>query len=153
MKPKLLSSAAAVAQRAGARPAAEVGHHHAPVRDLRRDLGQDRRDVLVRQSVEPVPLHAGTAQLTREGHQLRHGGLAAVEARVEARHLRHARQPLGRGLDRGDVVGLVQRRERDECAKLLQHAGGDDGGAREARPAVHDPVADAQDARALEAAT
>jgi hypothetical protein len=40
--------------------------------------------------------------------------MAAVERGVEARHLRQAGPPHDCSADGGDVVGLVQRRERDE---------------------------------------
>jgi hypothetical protein len=43
----------------------------------------------------------------RERHQLGDRGLPAMEAGVEARHLGHARQPLGDRLDRSEVVRLM----------------------------------------------
>ena len=120
-------------QAAEAGPAPEVGDDHAPARDLRRHLGQHGRDVLVRQAVEAVALHAGAADLRGQGDELRHRGLAAVERGVEAGDLRHAGEPLRDRLDGGQVVRLVQGSQRHQLPKLLQDLGGHDGGTGETR--------------------
>ena len=120
MKPSVLSTLLPLLHRAEAGAAAEVRDDHAAVGDLRRDLGQDRGDVLVRQAVEAVALHAGLADLARQRHQLGDRRLAAMEARVEAGDLRHAGQPLGDRLDGREVVRLVERRERDEPPQFLE---------------------------------
>ena len=71
--------------------------------------------------MEAVALHSGVANRFRERHQLRHRRLAAVEAGVEARHLRHVGQPLAHRFDGGEVVGLMERRQRDQGTKVFQH--------------------------------
>ena len=43
-----------------------------------------------------------------------------MKARVEAGDLRHAGQPLGHRVDGREIVGLMQRRERDERPEVLQ---------------------------------
>ena len=58
VKPERAVDALAVLHRAQAGAAAEMRDDHAAAGDLRRDLRQDRRDVLVRQAVEAVALHA-----------------------------------------------------------------------------------------------
>src|SRR4029453_2623776 len=74
----------AFTHRAQARPAPEVGDDHAPFGDLGRDLGNDRRDVLVREAVEAVALDPGAAELARERYQLGDGRLTPVERGGEA---------------------------------------------------------------------
>ena len=71
-----------------------------------------------------------------------------MKAGVEAGHLRHARQPRRDGLDRREVVGLVQRRQRNQLAQLLDHLRRHDRRAGESPAAVHDAVTDADDPRA-----
>ena len=97
--------------------------------------------------MEAVALHAAAADLARQRDHLGHRGLAAMEARVEAGHLGHAGKPLGDRLDGGQVVGLVQRRQGDELAQLLEDLRRDHGRPAEPRPAVDDAVAHAEHAR------
>src|SRR5208282_2990443 len=47
-------------------------------------------------------------------------GVAAMKARVEARDLRHGRQALADRLDRRQIVRLMQRGERRQCAQFLE---------------------------------
>jgi hypothetical protein len=110
---------------------------------VRRHLGQHRRDVLVRKPVEAVALDPGLTDLSGERHELRHGGLAAMEAGVEAGDLRDAGQPLRHRLDGGEVVGLVKRCQRHESAEILQNLRRDHARAGILGAAVHHPMADA----------
>ena len=121
---------------------------HAAVGDLGRDGRQRRRDVFIRESVEAVALHAGVTNFLRQRHEFRHGRLAAMEAGVEAGHLRHAGQLVPHGFDRGQVVGLMERRQRHQRAKVLQDFRRDDAGTGVLGAAMHDAMADAQHARA-----
>ena len=140
--------ALAVLQRAQAGAAAEVGDDHAPVGDLRRHLRQDRGDVLVREAVEAVALDAASRSSAGSGTSSATPDCAAMEAGVEAGDLRHAGQALGHRLDRGEVVRLMQRRERNQGAQIVEHFRRDDDRAARSRAAVHDPMADAEHARA-----
>ena len=70
--------------------------------------------------MEAVALHAGAADLPRQGNELGDRRLAAVEARVEAGHLRYAGKPVEDRLDGGQVVRLVERGQRDERPQLLE---------------------------------
>jgi hypothetical protein len=95
--------------------------------------------------VEAVPLQAGAAELPRQGNELRDRRLAAVEARVEAGHLRYAGQPVEDRLDGRHVVRLVERRQGDEGAQLFEDLSRDDCRTGELRSAMDDAVADAED--------
>ena len=59
--------------------------------------------------MEPVALDARTAQVPGQRHELGDCRLAAVEARVEARDLRHPRQPLRHRLDGRQVVQEIKQ--------------------------------------------
>ena len=114
---------------------------------------QHRRDVLVRQAVKPVSLDTRLSDVLGQRHQLGDRRLSAMEARVEAGDLRHAWQPRRGRVDRGEVVRLVERGQRDEIAKVLQHLGGDERRAGVARATVHHAMADAEHARSPVART
>ena len=104
--------------------------------------------VFVRQAVEPVALEARAAEVPWEGHELGDRRLAAMKARVEAGDLRHAGQPLGHRVDGREVVGLMQRRKRDERPEVLQHFGSNDRRTGVIGAAVHNAVTDADHVRA-----
>ena len=76
--------------------------------------------------MKPVTLHAAATDVARQRNHFRNRRLAAVEARVEARDLRHAREPLRRCLDRSEIVGLVQRGQRDERSEFGKYFRRDD---------------------------
>jgi hypothetical protein len=97
--------------------------------------------------VKAVALHAGVANRFRQRHELGDRRLAAMEAGVEAGHLRHGGEQLVHHVDRGEVVGLMERCQRDERPQVVQHLRCDDAGTGVLRPAVHDAVADAEHAR------
>jgi hypothetical protein len=124
-----------------------VGDDDASRDDFRSYLRQDRGDVLVRQPVESVALHAGIADLLGQRDQLGHGRLAAMKAGVEAGDLRYAGQALLDRFDRRQIVRLMERRQGDEGPQLLQHLGGDDGRPCEAGPSVDDTMAHADHPR------
>ena len=128
--------------------ASQVSDDHAPAGDLRRHLRQDRGDVLVRQAVEAVALHAGAADLAGQRHHFGDRRLTAMKARVEAGDLRHTGEPLGDRFDRREIVRLVERSERHQLAQFFQNLRRDDRGTGEVRPAVDDAMADTEHARA-----
>ena len=61
-----------------------------------------------------IRLATGIVQLGRDRKALRDVGIRAVKRSVEASYLRQVRQHGGSGANRGQVVRLVQRRERNE---------------------------------------
>ena len=67
-----------------------------------------------------------------------------MEARIETGDLAHVREPLSDRVNCGKVVGLMQRREWNEAAKVFQDIGRHDRRCRVAHAAVHDtmPYAD-----------
>jgi hypothetical protein len=120
-----------------------MGDDHALPGNLWRHLRQHRSDVLVRQAMKAVTLHASATDLLRQWHHFRHGRLAVVKAGVEAGDLWHAGLALRHGLDRREVVGLMQRRERHQLAQLSEQRGRDDRRVGALAP-VHDPVTHAK---------
>ena len=71
--------------------------------------------------MEAVTLHACVADLARQRYELRHSGLAAMKARVEADDLRHSRQPFPHRLDRRQVIRLMERGQWNQRTQVLQH--------------------------------
>src|SRR5207253_5290255 len=126
-----------------ARSVAEVQHdglRRGRARVYARKLGGD---VLVRQAVEAVSLHAGVVELFGQRESLGHVGIRSVERRVEAGdlcELRRALQQLGNGRH---VVRLMQRRERNEARERLERLRLDPDWTGELESPVDDPVSDA----------
>src|SRR5215470_10902872 len=100
--------------------------------------------------MKAVPPYAALEQLSWQRE--RFGKLAApvMKRRVEAGDLAHPRPALTHAANRRERLRLVQRRQRRERLEVRQHCVIDDDGARPARPAVHDPVADGDRRRAAE---
>ena len=119
VKPSVLSTLLPLLQGTQAGAAAEMRDDDAPFGNFRRDLRQDRRDVLVRQAVKAVSLHARLADFARQRNELGDCRLPAMEARVEAGDLRHAGQALEHRFDRRQVVRLMERSQRDELLEAL----------------------------------
>ena len=144
--------AAAVGERAHRGAAAEVGDDHAAAGDLGRDLGQAVGDVFVAEAVEAVAADALVVEGARQGVAVGMRGVAAVEGGVEAGDLRHGpgRSPSTRRIG-GEVVRLVQRRQRLERGEPGEDVGVDQHGAVEVGAAVHDAVADGAELDAAEA--
>ena len=65
-----------------------------------------------------------------------------MERGVEARHLRQIGPACQQHPDRRQVVGLVQRRQRNESLESGQHIGIDPHRSREVRSAVHHTMPD-----------
>ena len=74
--------------------------------------------ILVGEAVEAVASHAFVVKGARQTECVGHERVAAMEGGVEAGDLRGRRKGLHRRFDAGDVVRLVQRRERDEAPEL-----------------------------------
>src|SRR5262249_49506892 len=92
--------------------AAEVRDDDATVGDFRRDPRENGGDVFVGQTVKAIALNTGATDFARERDQLRDGGLAAMKTGIEAGYLRHTRHSMRDCVDRGEVIRLVQRRQR-----------------------------------------
>ena len=120
----------------------------APGRNLGRHIRQDGGDVFVRQSVEAVALNAGAADVAGQRDQFGDRRLPAMKARVEAGDLRHTGKLLGHGVNRRQVVGLVEWRQGHQRSQRGEHLRGDERGTGERRPAVHDTVTDPEHAGA-----
>ena len=71
--------------------------------------------------MESVAAHAGVVQRARNRETPRAIGPLRVERGVETGDLRQLRITLAQAADRGEVVGLVQRRERIERFEAIEH--------------------------------
>ena len=136
---------AAVLDRAHAGAAAEMGDHHSAGSDLRRHLGQHARDVLIGQAVEAVAANALVIEPARQGEPVGELGMAAVERGIEAGDLRQVGLDCGDGADAGEIVRLMQRRQRDRALPAWRaHAGSTRTGAAIVDAAMHYPMTDAE---------
>ena len=122
-----------------------MGDDDVLARDLRRDRPQLAHDIFVGEPVEAVAAHALVVIGARQGEGVGDEGVAAMERGVEAGDLRRRRECLHRRLDAGDVVRLVQRRERDERPQLRERRLVDQHRVGEVGPAMDDAVADRDD--------
>jgi hypothetical protein len=150
-KPHRAADAAAVAHRAHAGTAAEVGDDHPAAGNRWRDDWQGAGNVLVGQPVETVAAHTALEVLVRQAVELRDPLLRLVEGGVEAGDLRQIRLYLLHGTDRRQVVRLVQRRQRDEVLESPHRFRRHQQRCRVIGSAMHDAVTDTGQHAALEA--
>ena len=106
----------------------------APARDSRRDLGQALSDVLIGEAVEAVAAHALGVELLRQRVMIGNRRVTAVKGGVETRNLRQVGRAREQRPDRRQIVGLMQRSERNIFLEVLEHSGVD-----EDRPVVGGP--------------
>ena len=78
--------------------------------------------------MEAIASHAVGVEARRYGKMVRNRAVAPVKGRIEAGDLRQLGKPRPEGLDRRQVVGLVQRRERPQARKFGEHGFVDDEG-------------------------
>src|ERR1700744_5910743 len=93
---------------------AEMGDDHVLSRDLWRYRAQLSGDELVGEAMKAIATHALVVIGARQRVGVVDERMAAVESGVEARDLRRGRESLHRRFDAGDIMRLVERRERDE---------------------------------------
>ena len=74
-------------------------------------------------------------------------GMAAMEGGVEAGDLRRRRECLHRRLDAGDIVRLVERRERNERAQVGERCFVDQDRRGVVWPSMDDAMANRDDRR------
>ena len=91
--------------------------------------------------MEAIAPHAAIGDRRRQREGLRRLGLRAMECGVETGDLGQLGAKLRDDLDRLEVVGLVQRRQRAQLPERSDHFGLDPHGLRERLTAMHDPVA------------
>ena len=108
-----------------------------PLRNVRRHLRQPARDVLVRQPVKSVAAHAFLVEALWQRVAVGNFGMAAMKRRVEAGDLRKLRLSLQQRADRAEIVRLMERRERRESLKPLEHNIVDESRLAEVRAAMH----------------
>ena len=90
--------------------------------------------------MEPIAAHAFIIECARQGKNIVHERMPTMEGRVETGDLLHMRPRLARRLDAGNVVRLMQRRERDQAAQIVQHLIRNDGRRGIAQTAMHHAV-------------
>ena len=123
------------------RSAAQMGDDNPADGQFRRLSAERPRDVVVRQTVEAVSPDTGVVEFSRQREPGGRVGLAVVERRVEACHLRKVRVRRRQRPNRHQIVRLVQRRERRQRFEFAQNDVVDHDGRAETRAAMHHPVA------------
>ena len=88
--------------------------HNAPGRMVGRHLTQLRGNVLIGKAMEAIASHALVIEVAREREGIVDVGVGAVECRVKAGDLGDARPSRLRRSDPGQIVRLMQRRQRHE---------------------------------------
>src|SRR5207253_2818893 len=99
----------------------EVRDDHPAVRPFAEMAGEDGGDIFIGQPVKAVALDALLGEPARQRERRRDVRLGRVERGVEAGDLRDLRvQPRERA-DRLEIVGLMQRRERNQLLEIAQY--------------------------------
>jgi hypothetical protein len=114
-----------------------MGGHDPSLGHLRREFAEALADVLVGQAMEAVAAHAFLVQPLRDREAIGYLRMAPMEGRIEAGHLKQVWLPLQDCADRGQVVGLMQGRQRHEALQMLDDFRGDNSGVAEIGTAVH----------------
>ena len=114
MNPRVLLDALSVLQSTQAGTAAQMGYDDTPGRNFGRDLWQPGRHIFVRQAMKAVSLNLSVADFPGQRNQFRDGRPAPVKTGVETGNLRYMGQPLHNGLNRCQVVRLMQRGQRHQ---------------------------------------
>ena len=122
-----------------------MGDNDSRLRKLGAQIAQPRKEILVRQSMETIPPNALCGEPPRQGESLRHPRLGTMESGVETRDLRHLGRGVHDGSYRGEVVRLVQRRQRFELRQFGQHLQRHADGSIIAHAAVDHTVSNADD--------
>ena len=91
--------------------------------------------------MESVATDAFVVVTSRQGKRVRHKGVVSVKRGVKAGNLRHAGKRCSRGLYAGEVVRLVQGRERHEALKIGNQCIVDPCRHQMVNPTVHHTVA------------
>ncbi len=115
---------------------------HPPMGDVGRDLGQALRDVFVRQSMKAVAPHPLFVQAPGNRKMIGKRVMAAMEGGIEASDLRQLGSLRQQRADRRQVVGLVQRCERDVTIETGEDFAVDQHRTRVFGTAVYDAMAD-----------
>ena len=124
---------------------AEMRDHGTPRGCVRCSLLKLARNVLVGQPVEPVAADALLVIDAGQGECVVDPGVGAMERRIETGDLHRIRKGPLRGLYAGQVMRLVQRRERNKLFQLRDNLAGYPQRLGIARPAMHDAVPDGLD--------
>ena len=108
--------------RAHAGAAAEMGDDNATIGFCRtKDVGKNAGDVFIGKAMKPVPPDALGGEPTRQRERGGDFRLRMMERGVEARDLRQCGVKLREGSDGGEVMGLMERGQRNEAAQLGGH--------------------------------
>jgi len=100
--------------------------------------------------MKAVTAHPLFRHAPRKSEVCRLSWLGVVKGRVETGNLCHSRVQSRKRFDGRHVMGLMQRRQRDEPAQFRDDIGIDPNGSREASTAMHDPVPGRDDVAARE---
>ena len=134
--------AATLTDRAHAGAAPKMRHHQFAVGAFRGHVGQGRHDKLVRKTMKTIASYSPRAIGARQCERLGDGRLTVVKGGIETSNLRHLRRGCRNGSDGGDIVRLMERRERYQLCKLRQHDVIDQHRFDKGQSAMNDTVAD-----------
>lgn len=143
-KPQCGTQALASDHRRHAGTVAEMRNNDAPL-GAGGVLGQRTGDVFVGKPMKTVALDAFGSDPAWQAEHLGDGWLAAMEGGIEAGDLRHFRQQGLQGTDAGDVVRLVQGRQRNETVQVFQYLTVNNGRLRVKIAAMDDTMANGDD--------
>ena len=99
-------------ERAERRAIAQMRDDDAPGSDDRIKLAQPMRHIFVGKPMKPVSTQAALEIVARQPVAVVHEIMAAMESRIKTGNLRNAGKAVARGAQTGDIMRLVQRRER-----------------------------------------
>ena len=119
-----------------------MGDDDASTRDLRCDGSQPLGDIFVGQAVESVTPHPLGVEALRDSEMIGHGPAATMERGIETGDLRQFREARQNRADRREIVGLMQRRQRNIALKLGQHGAVDEDRLVVIRAAMNDAMTD-----------
>ena len=94
--------------------------------------------------MESIAPHSLGVEAVRNGEMIGHGPVAAVKRGIETGDLRQFREARQNRADRREIVGLMQRRQRNIALKLGQHSAVDADWLVVIRAAVDDTMTDRQ---------
>src|SRR5215207_11455139 len=117
-------------------------YNHSTFGNFRHNLLQPSGDVLIRQTMEAVATHTFRIEPRWNCIVGCDHAVTTMERRVEASDLRKLREALTNGMDRCQIIGLMQGRQWNEALKLSEHPIIDQDRLIVLGATVHDPMTD-----------
>src|SRR5262245_58973920 len=103
---------------------------------------QTGRDILIRKPVKSIPPDAFAIELFRNCIVIDNSTVRTVECRIETGDLDQSGPKCQQGPYHREIVGLMQRCERNILLQTRKHVFVDQNGSVEVRPAMNDAMTD-----------